>query len=155
VTNYPQPVDRARVGADHPGMAEYALVTAVVASLAVAFGSLTGSQLSQLPVTAARAQILVVQAAKANSVPASTARATLARAPYQRPALRYLYASGWIGGRKSPADCLFAKATPESTQQRFADSIRTDPKVVAALRKMRVTVAQAAGALRRGTADAC
>ena len=136
-------------------MAEYALVTAVVASLAVAFGSLTGSQLSQLPVTAARAQSLVVQTAKANSVPAATARATLARAPYQRPALRYLYASGWIGGRKSPADCLFAKVTPESTQQRFADSIRTDPKVVAALRKMRVTVAQAAGALRRGTADAC
>ena len=48
-------------------MAEYALVTAVVASLAVAFGSLTGSQLSQLPVTAARAQTLVVQTAKANS----------------------------------------------------------------------------------------
>jgi hypothetical protein len=136
-------------------MAEYALVTAVVASLAVAFGSLTGSQLSQLPVTAARAQTLVVRTAKAHSVPAATARATLARAPYQRPALRYLYASGWIGGRKSPADCLFAKATPESTQRRFADSLRSDPKVVAALRRMRVTVAQAAGALRRGTADAC
>jgi hypothetical protein len=136
-------------------MAEYALVTAVVASLAVAFGSLTGAQLSQLPVTAARAQSLVVQTAKSNSVPAATARATLARAPYQRPALQYLYASGWISGRKSPADCLFAKATPESTQQRLADSIRNDSKVAAALRKMRVTVAQAAGALRRGTADAC
>ena len=74
-------------------MAEYALVTAVVASLAVAFGSLTGSQLSQLPVTAARAQALVVKSAKANAVPAATARATLGRAPYQRPALRYLYAS--------------------------------------------------------------
>ena len=137
-------------------MAEYALVTAVVASLAVAFGSLTDAQLaSRLPVTAARAQALVVQAAKANAVPPATARATLARAPYERPALRYLYATGWIGGRKSPADCLFAKVTPESTQQRFADSIRGEPNVVAALRRMRVTVAQAAGALRRGTADAC
>ena len=136
-------------------MAEYALVTAVVASLAVAFGSLTGSQLSKLPVTAARAQALVVQAAKANAVPPAAARTTLAGAPYERPALKYLYATGWIGGRKSPADCLFAKATPESTEKRFAESIRKDPKVVGALRKMRVTVAQAAGALRRGTADAC
>jgi hypothetical protein len=137
-------------------MAEYALVTAVVASLAVAFGSLTDARLaSRLPVTAARAQALVVQAAKANAVPPAMARATLTRAPYTRPALRYLYATGWIGGRKSPADCLFAKATPESTQRRFADSIRGDPKVLAALRKMRVTVVQAAGALRRGTADAC
>jgi hypothetical protein len=137
-------------------MAEYALVTAVMASLAIALTSIPDAQLAaRLPTTAARATALVNQTAKSAKVPAADARAAMARAPFTRPPLRYLYATGWIGGRKSPADCLFAKVTPESTSKRMSETIRKDAKLVSRLRRMNVTVPQAAGAITAGTAAAC
>lgn len=137
-------------------MAEYALVTAVVASLALALATIPEGQLArQLPVTAARAQALVTKTARANHVSPAQARAALARAPYRRAALRYLYAEGWIGGRKNAADCVLAKVTPESTRRELGAAIRRDARLVARLGRMRLTVAQAAGAIAAGTASAC
>ncbi len=137
-------------------MAEYALITAMVATLALSLATIPQSELDRrLPVTAARAQALVSKSARASNVPPAQARAVMARAPYGRAPLRYLYAEGWIGGHKNPADCVFAKATPGPTQQRLADGLRKDAKLVARLRRMKVTVPQAAEALTRGTAAAC
>lgn len=137
-------------------MAEYALVTAVVASLALALSAIPQSQLTrQLPVTVPRAQALLSKTARANDVSAAQARSTMARGPFDRVALRYLYAEGWIGGRSNPADCVFAKVTPEATKGRMQEAIRKDTRLQARLRRMRVTVAQAADALTRGTASAC
>lgn len=137
-------------------MAEYALVTAVVASLALALATIPEGQLArQLPVTAARAQALVTKTARANHVSPAQARAALARAPYRRAALRYLYAEGWIGGRKNAADCVLAKVTPGSTRREVGAAIRRDARLVARLGRMRLTVAQAAGAIAAGTASAC
>jgi hypothetical protein len=137
-------------------MAEYALITAMVATLALSLATIPQSELDRrLPVTAARAQSLVSKSARASHLPPAQARAVMARAPYGRAPLRYLYAEGWIGGRKHPADCVFAKATPGSTQQRLAEGLSKDTKLVARLRRMKVTVAQAAEALTRGTAAAC
>jgi hypothetical protein len=50
---------------------------------------------------------------------------------------------------------VFARATPGSTQQQLSDGLRKDTKLVARLRRMKVTVTQAAEALTRGTAAAC
>ena len=137
-------------------MAEYALVTAVMASLVVALASIPDGQLgARLPVTQQKATTLVTQTAKSGRVPVAQARAVLRRAPYPRPALRYLYTAGWITGRQQPAECLFAKATPDATRGRIADSIRGDARLRARLRRMNVTVSQAAGALTSGTAAAC
>ncbi len=137
-------------------MAEYALITAVVASLALSLATIPESELArQLPVTAARAQALVSKSARAGNVSPAQARAVMAKAPYGRAPLRYLYAEGWIGGRRNAADCVFAKATPDSTQQRLAASIRKDTRLRARLRRMTVTIGQAAEALTRGTAAAC
>jgi hypothetical protein len=137
-------------------MAEYALITAVVASLALSLAMIPESQLGrQLPVTAARAQALVSKSAQASKVSPAEARAVMAKAPYGRAALRYLYAEGWIGGRRSPADCVFAKATPDSTRQQLAAGIRKDGRLQARLRRMHVTPDQAAQALARGTGAAC
>lgn len=137
-------------------MAEYALITAVVASLALALATIPESQLSRtLPVTAGRAQALVTKSARAADVPAAEARAAMATAPYNRAALRYLFAEGWIGGRKNAAECVFAKATPTSTQSRLATAIRKDARLRTRLGRMHVTVGQAAEALTRGTAAAC
>ena len=137
-------------------MVEYALVTAVVASLAISLATIPEAQLArQLPVTAARAQVLITKSAHAKGVPAAQARATMAHAPYGRAALRYLYAEGWIAGRKNAADCVFAKATPASTERELAAGIRKDARLRARLRRMNVTVDQTAVALTRGTAAAC
>jgi hypothetical protein len=137
-------------------MAEYALVTAVVASLAIALATIPDAQLARnLPVTAARAQALVSKSARASGVSTAEARSVMARAPYGRAALRYLYAEGWLAGRKNAAECVFAKATPGSTRRDLAAGIRKDDRLRTRLRRMRVTVDQAAGALTRGTAAAC
>jgi hypothetical protein len=137
-------------------MAEYALVTAVVASLAISLATLPEAQLArQLPVTAARAQALVSQSARTSGVPSTRARSAMAHAPYGRAALRYLYAEGWIAGRKNAARCVFAKATPGSTHRELAAGIRKDDRLRTRLRRMNVTVDQAAAALTRGAADAC
>jgi hypothetical protein len=135
---------------------EYALITAVVASLALSLSAIPERQLArQLPVTSARAQALVSKTARANDVPAAGARSAMARAPYGRAALRYLYAEGWIGGRTNAAECVFAKATPGSTQKRLEEALRKDARLRARLARMSVTVPQAAEAITRGTASAC
>ena len=137
-------------------MAEYALITAVVASLALSLSTIPERELArQLPVTAARAQALVSKTARTSDVPVSGARAALARAPYGRAALRYLYAEGWIGGRKNAAECVFAKATPGPTRKRLEEALRTDARLRARLARMSVTVPEAAEAITRGTASAC
>jgi hypothetical protein len=137
-------------------MAEYALVTAVVASLAISLATIPEAQLArQLPVTAARAQALVAKSARAGGVPGTQARSVMAQAPYGRVALRYLYAEGWIAGRKNAAECVFAKATRGATQRELAAGIRKDDRLRTRLRRMNVTVDQAAAALTRGTAAAC
>ena len=137
-------------------MAGYALVTAMVASLALSLATIPQSELGRrLPVTSARAQALVSKSARTANVSPAQARAVMARAPYRRAPLRYLYAEGWIGGRKKPADCVFAKVTPDSTQRQLAAGIRKDSRLLVRIRRMKVTVAQASEALRRGTAAAC
>jgi hypothetical protein len=137
-------------------MAEYAIVTAVVASIAIALAAIPESQLAaQLPVTASTASALVAKSARTSDVSVREARAALRRAPYGRAPLRYLFAAGWIGGRARPSDCVFAKVTPDSTTREFVASIRRDARLVTRLRRMNVTIAQAASALTRGTASAC
>jgi hypothetical protein len=137
-------------------MAEYALITAVVASLAISLATIPEAQLArQLPVTAARAQVLIAKSARASGVPGAQARSVMAHAPYGRAPLRYLYAEGWIAGRKNAAECVFARATPSSTQRELAAGLRKDVRLRARLARMHVTVDQAARAVTRGTAAAC
>jgi hypothetical protein len=79
----------------------------------------------------------------------------MARAPYERVALRYLYAEGWIAGRKNAAECVFARVTPAPTAERVRAAIAKDTRLRARLRRMQVTVPQAASAITRGTGAAC
>jgi hypothetical protein len=135
---------------------EYALITAAVASIAVSLAKIPQAELaSRLPTTAAKVQALVVRDARTRRVSAADARAALARAPYRRPPLRYLYVSGWLEGRASAASCVFARAAPESGARRAAATIRRNAVLGARLARMHVTVEQAARAVVRGTADAC
>ena len=66
-------------------MGEYALVTAAVASLAIALATIPEGQLAaRLPTTTAKAQALVSQDAVAQGVSRAEANKALARAPYRR-----------------------------------------------------------------------
>lgn len=137
-------------------MGEYALVTAAVASLAISIATIPEGKLAaRLPTTAAKAQALVVQDARAHGISGVEAKKVYARAPYGRAPLRYLYTSGWLGGLNDQASCLFAKATPDSTIARTTTAIRRNRTLVKRLARMHVPVAQAAGAVVRGASDAC
>ncbi len=137
-------------------MGEYALVTAAVASLAIALATIPEGELAaRLPTTAAKAQARVARDARSHGVSAAQARAVLARAPYRRAPLRYLYATGWLDGRKSAASCVFAKATPGDTITSMSAGIKRDRRLVSRLARMHVTPIQAARAVVSGTAAAC
>lgn len=152
----PAEIDRSGEAADHGGVGEYALITAAVASLATSIATIPVGQLAaRLPTTAAKAQALVSHDAAAHGVSRAEARKVLARAPYGRAPLRYLYATGWLGGRRNQASCVFARTTPESTVTQVTTAIRRNRTLVERLARMRVTVAQAARAVVRGTSSAC
>ena len=137
-------------------MAEYALVTAMVATIALAIGTIPDALLGKrVPTTAAKAQTLMSTSARTQELPPAQARAVMARAPYSRAPLRYLFAEGWIRGTKDPRSCVFAKAAPSATARNVAAAIRRDRGLVTRLGRMKVGIDQAAGVLLRGTASAC
>ena len=152
----PATIDRSGEPSDHVRMGEYALVTAAVASLAISIATIPEGKLAaRLPTTAAKAQALVTQDARSHGVSGAEAKKVLARAPYGRAPLRYLYTAGWLDGRKDPQSCIFAKATPGDTTSEAATAIRGNRSLVKRLARMHVSVAQAASAVVRGASDAC
>jgi hypothetical protein len=137
-------------------MGEYALVTAMVATIALAIGTIPDALLAKrLPTTAAKAQTLIATSARAQKLPAAKARSVMAGAPYPRAPLRYLFAEGWLRGTKDRRSCVLATAAPGATTRNIAAAIRRDRALVTRLGRMKVTVEQAAGAVLRGTASAC
>ncbi len=133
---------------------EYASIVAAMSILVGTLGGLFG-QVGALPVKEGTAISTVNAAAHAQKVSGAGARAAYRKAPYAKPVLKYLYAVGWIGGKKSPASCLFAKTDPTGTEQEALAEIRKNAKVVHALRRAHVGVKAAATALVRGIASAC
>jgi hypothetical protein len=93
--------------------------------------------------------------AKAQKVPTAQARAAYKRAPYSKPILKYLYAVGWIGGKKDPLSCLFAKVSRDDTEAETLSQIRTSPKLVKQLKRRHVSQKQAAEVVAAGIASAC
>ena len=137
-------------------MAEYALVTTMVAVIALGIGTIPDALLAKrLPTTAAKAQTLVSSSARSQKVDPARARAVMARAPYRRAPLRYLFAEGWIRGTKDPKACVFAKAAPSATTHNVAKAIRSDHGLLTRLSRMKVSVDQAAEAVLHGSASAC
>jgi hypothetical protein len=137
-------------------MAEYALVTTIVAVIALGIGAIPDALLAKrLPTTAAKAQTLVSSSARSQKVAPAQARAVMARAPYGRAPLRYLFAEGWIRGTKDPKSCVFAKAAPSATTRSIAKAIRSDRGLLTRLSRMKVSVDQAAEAVLNGSASAC
>jgi hypothetical protein len=134
---------------------EYASLVAAMAMLTATLTGAFGQKLAVLPSTSASAIQLVSSGAKFHGVPAREARAAYNRAPYSKPVLKYLYAAGWIGGKKSPFSCLFARVSTEKTVQEAVAEIRTNAKLSQQLRRRHVSNRTAANVLVAGIASAC
>lgn len=135
-------------------MVEYASITAAMAILASSLGGTLGS-VAALPATDVKAAALVSKVAARQSVPGAEARAAYARAPFRRPALRYLYVVGWVSAAKDRASCQAALLLGPKPKDAAVESIRRSPRLLARLRAAHVTVSQAATAVGRGTIDGC
>jgi len=135
-------------------LVEYA---SLVAAMAVLTASLTGAfgQKLAVPTSSGAAISTLNAAAGSQKVPAGGARAAYKRAPHSKPVLKYLYAVGWIGGKKSPLSCLFARVSRDETEQEALGEIRGNAKLVKQLRRVHVGQKQAASVVVEGIASAC
>jgi hypothetical protein len=134
-------------------MVEYASLTAALAILATSLTGAIGS-VGALPASDAKASALVSAAARSQRVAPAQARDAYARAPYGKPALRYLYAVGWVGAAHDRARCAADQLLGPKPGD-VAAAIRRTPKLLARIRAAGVTVGQAATALGRGAKDGC
>lgn len=134
---------------------EYASIVSAMAVLASTLAGTFGQKLAVLPTSTASAISSVSVGAKSQRVPPAQARAAYKRAPYSKPVLKYLYAVGWIGGKKSAVSCLFARVSPERTTQETLVEIRKNRKLSRQLAKRGVSKPTAAKALVAGIASAC
>jgi hypothetical protein len=134
---------------------EYASIVSVMAVLAATLSGAFGQRLAILPTSSGTALSSLAAGAKAQNVPPGEARAAYKRAPYSKPVLKYLYAVGWIGGKKSALSCLFARVQRDETEAEALREIRKSPKLVRQLKRRDVPQKQAAEVVVAGVASAC
>ena len=134
---------------------EYASVVAAMSILVSTITGAFGQKLAALPTKEGTAITAVSAAARAQKVPVQQARGAYRQAPYTKPVLKYLYAVGWIGGKKNPASCLFARTDAAGTELDALAEIRKNSRVVRALRRAHVGMKLAATVLVRGIAASC
>ena len=135
-------------------MVEYAMVTSAVALLAATLVGAIGRGPAEFPRSAAAAIQLVSSTAQAKKVAVAQAKGAYQKAPFRKPALKYVYVVGWITGTKSPASCLYTGDAASSITQ-ATGQLSHDRKVAAKLKRAGITARQAGTALVRGISDAC
>jgi hypothetical protein len=134
---------------------EYAGILAAVSLLAVTLTGAYGTNVTAVFNSSSVGAAAVAKAARAQKVSVAGARAAYARAPYTKPALRYLYGLGWIGGTKNPGQCGLTLLGPGAAKEQAARELRGNPRLVAQLRKRGVSVSAAAHAVTNGVVSAC
>src|SRR4051794_2758477 len=132
-------------------MGEYGGLVAAMAVLAASLSAALGS----VPATNGKAVAGVVAFAQSQHVSRPEARKAYERAPYRKPALRYLYAVAWVAAAKDRAKCQAQLLLGPDPRVAAATAIRHSPKLLARLRAVHLTVSQAATAIGRGTTDGC
>jgi hypothetical protein len=132
-------------------MGEYGGITAALAVLVVSLSGALGS----LPSTNAKAVAGVATFARSNHISGAEAKAAYEKAPYRKPSLRYLYAIAWVAAAKDRARCQAQLLLGPDPRAAAAAVIRRNPKLMARLRRVHLTVSQAATAIGRGTKDGC
>lgn len=134
---------------------EYAGVLAAIALMSVTLTGAYGKTITAVFTSSGAGIAAVAKAAKAAKVSPAGAKEAYDRAPYRKPALKYLYALGWIGGTKNPAQCGLTLLGQDAAKEQAARELRANAKLVAQLRKRSLSVAAAANAVTRGVVSAC
>ena len=134
---------------------EYAGLVCAFALLAATLTGSYGQNVAAVFASGATGISTVAKAARSQKVSASGAKAAYKRAPYSKPALRYLYALGWIGGTKNRGQCGLTLLGQDAAKQQTEQQIRSNAQLMAQLRKRAVKVGAAASALVKGVVSAC
>jgi len=134
---------------------EYAGILAAVTLLAATLTGAYGRTVTAVFASSSAGVASAAKAAKTQKVSPAGARAAYSRAPYKKPALKYLYALGWIGGTKNPGQCGLALLGQDAAKDQAAREMRSNAKLVAQLKKRSVSVSAAANAVTRGVVSAC
>jgi hypothetical protein len=134
---------------------EYAGILAAVSLLAVTLTGAYGSNVTAVFTTSSAGIAAVAKAAKAQRVSVAGAKAAYKRAPYTKPALRYLYGLGWIGGTRNAGQCGLTLLGEGAAREQAARDLRGNAKLVAQLKRRGITVSAAANAVTKGVVSAC
>src|SRR5262245_11950090 len=97
----------------------------------------------------------VAKAAKQQKVSVAGAKAAYKQAPYRKPALKYLYGLGWVGGTKNPGGCGLTLLGKNTAKEQAARDIHGNSRLVQQLRKRGISVSAAANAVTQGVVSAC
>ena len=134
---------------------EYAGLVSAFALLAATLSGSYGQNVAAVFASGGAGISAVGKAAHSEKVSSSEAKAAYKRAPYKKPALKYLYAMGWIGGIKNPGQCGLTLLGQDAAKMQTEQQIRSNAKLRTQLRKRAVSVTAAASALVKGVVSAC
>lgn len=134
---------------------EYAGILAAVALMAATLTGAYGQNVAAVLASSSVGIVAAGKAAKAQKLPPAAARAAYKRAPYTKPALKYLYALGWIGGTKNSGQCGLTLLGQDAARGQATRDIRSNAKLMAQLERHAVSAAAAARALTKGVVSAC
>ena len=134
---------------------EYAGILAAVSLMAITLTGAYGKNVSAVFNTSSVGVAAVAKAAKAQKVSPAGAKAAYTKAPYRKPALKYLYALGWIGGTKNLTGCGLTLLGPGAASDAAAQDMRKNPKLVGQLKRRGISVSAAANAVTKGVVSAC
>lgn len=133
-------------------MVEYAGITA---GLTLFFSSLAGVFGSLLPANELKAATLISAAARSSHVSAAQVRTAYAQASYPQPALRYLFALGWLDSAAHLGTCRASLLLGPNPTSSATQALEASPKLLLKLRALRITVGEAASAVAAGVNAGC
>jgi hypothetical protein len=134
---------------------EYAGIVAAISLLAATLTGAYGNNVAAVFASSGASVAAVAKAAQKERVSTARAKAAYRRAPYRKPALKYLYALGWIGGTKNLSQCGLTLLSPDAMKEQAEKGIRGNAKLMTQLKKRAISARTAAGALVEGVVSAC
>lgn len=134
---------------------EYAGILAAISLLAATLSGAYGQNVAAVFASGGAGVSAAAKAARAQGVSSAGAKAAYRRAPFAKPALKYLYAVGWIGGTKNIGQCGLTLLGTDAAKRHTEREIRKSPKLMAQLKKRAISARIAAHALVTGVTSAC
>jgi hypothetical protein len=136
-------------------LVEYAGIVAGLALLASTLSGAYGQSVTAVFATSGAGVAAAGKAARSERVSPAGAKAAYRRAPYAKPALKYLYAMGWIGGMRNRGQCGLTLIGQDAARAQAKHEILGNAKLLAQLKRRGITAAAGAKALVAGVVSAC